>query len=113
MRQLHKTFPGHPAFTPSNSVIWLRSSKYATSERFRYAASEQRFQGPAAGGGAIGRANAPPRLVRRFVLGHDVRGDPATLIHLVAVRPRPLADSRALLAASPVALTATAKLRAA
>jgi hypothetical protein len=42
MRQLQDTFPGHCAFTPSNSVNWRRSSKYATSERAGYAASEHR-----------------------------------------------------------------------
>jgi hypothetical protein len=112
MRQLQKTFPGHPAFTPSNSAIWQRSSKYATGERPEYAASEQGFPGPMPRHDR-GPADRAPRLVRRFVLGDDVGGDAAALIHLVAVRPRPLADSRALLAASPVALTATAKLRAA
>jgi hypothetical protein len=43
MRQLQETFPGHSAFTPSNSVKWRRSSKYATSERDEYATSEQGF----------------------------------------------------------------------
>ena len=33
MRQLQETFPGHCAFTPSNSANRQRSSKYATSER--------------------------------------------------------------------------------
>src|SRR6185437_7365505 len=33
VRQLQETFPGHSAFTPSNSAEWRRSSKYATSER--------------------------------------------------------------------------------
>jgi hypothetical protein len=33
MRQLQEKFPGHPAFTPSNSVNWQRCSKYATGER--------------------------------------------------------------------------------
>src|SRR5487761_1477962 len=51
-------------------------------------------------------------LVRRLVLGDDVRRDPAALIHLVAMGPGPLADSRALLAASPVALAAAANLGA-
>jgi hypothetical protein len=33
MRQLQMKFPGHRAFTPSNSANWQRCSKYATSER--------------------------------------------------------------------------------
>jgi len=33
MRQLQECFPGHHAFTPSNSVKSQRSSKYAASER--------------------------------------------------------------------------------
>jgi hypothetical protein len=45
VRQLQETFPGHCAFTPSNSANRQRSSKYATSERAGYAASEQRSAG--------------------------------------------------------------------
>ena len=33
MRQLHENFPGHRAFTPSNSAKSQDSSKYAGSER--------------------------------------------------------------------------------
>ena len=106
------TFPGHPAFTPSNSAIWQRSSKYATSERPEYAPSEHGARDRSAG--ASGDTPRGLRaLVRRFVLGDDVRRDPAALVHLVAVRPGPLADARALLAARAVALPAAAKLRAA
>lgn len=112
MRQLQETFPGHSAFTPSNSAIWQRSSKYATSERveLKYAASEHGSRGTDDGMSRRRDADGPTPLVRRFVLGDDVRGDPAALIHLVAMSPSPLADSRALLAACPIALTAAANL---
>jgi hypothetical protein len=110
MRQLQETFPGHSAFTPSNSAIWQRSSKYATSERVEYAASEHGSRGPATMMGRRRDADGPAPLVRRFVLGDDVRRDPAALIHLVAMGPSPLADSCALLAARPIALTAAANL---
>src|SRR5437667_4085120 len=47
-------------------------------------------------------------LMNGFVLGHDVRGNAATLIDLVAVGLRPLADSRTLLAAGASARPAAA-----
>ena len=46
----YKSFPGHLAFTPSNSANRRRSSKYATSERAEYAASEHGQGEPAAEG---------------------------------------------------------------
>src|SRR5882724_9473535 len=49
-------------------------------------------------------------LMNGVVLGDDVRGNAATLIDLVAVGLRPLADSRTLLAARTSARPATAPL---
>src|SRR6202000_944304 len=62
---------------------------------------------------AAAGTSAMTRLVRRLVLGDDVRRDPAALIHFVSVGPGPLADSGALLAAGTVALAAAANLGAA
>src|SRR6202000_729499 len=105
------TFPGLRVFTPSNSANWRCSSKYATSERPGYAASEHGLGGRRRR--AAAGTSAMTRLVRRLVLGDDVRRDAAALIHFVSVGPGPLADSRALLAAGTVALAAAANLGAA
>src|SRR6202035_4174746 len=109
---------------PSNSVKSHHSSKYAASERPGYAASEHGPITPSAeGGGELrewkdesGPADYRPGgrvLVRGFVLRDDVAGDATALIDLVPVRPCPLTDSRALLAARPVTLATPPGLRVA
>jgi hypothetical protein len=92
----YKSFPGHLAFTPSNSANRRRSSKYATSERAareeEYAPSEQ---GRRARGQGAART-ASERYVRSPTTGRRAAGRVTASRRLGLARARRLARSALL-----------------